>query len=456
MATEKLPEFAKNGQKNTDDLTLLDGFPVSKKPARQWFNFLFNALSLKINEVIDSKIDYSNIIDNLTTNDAKKPLSAAQGRALQGDKLDKTANAASATKLATARTINGVDFDGTSNIHIGQDSIKIPTKSDLNTYQTEGFYYSDNDSSLIVNAPNNFSFTLTVSKVAGVTQTLTNYKEAGDAVYVRGFYVGSWSEWKKLAFTSDSITGNAASATKLATARTINGVDFDGTSNIHIQPSSVQIPAYSNLNDYKSDGFYYCGSDNDALTISNTPQGLSFSLEVTLSIAPIQKITMYQAGGDNMYIRSFYAGSWSAWKKLAFTSDSIIGNAATATKLQTARNIALSGAVSGNADFDGSGNITINTVDNFSIGVNQTWQNVTESRAINTTYTNTTGRTIFVLISLARANGNNFLRINNTIIDDIDTQASAGDRISFVVPNGATYKIDIGSSAELRYWSELR
>lgn len=33
----------------------------------------------------------------------------------------------------------------------------------------------------------------------------------------------------------------------------------------------------------------------------------------------------------------------------------------TATKLQTARKITLSGAISGNADFDGSKNITINT-----------------------------------------------------------------------------------------------
>lgn len=33
----------------------------------------------------------------------------------------------------------------------------------------------------------------------------------------------------------------------------------------------------------------------------------------------------------------------------------------TATKLQTARNIKLQGTVSGNANFDGSGNVTINT-----------------------------------------------------------------------------------------------
>lgn len=91
MPIEKLPEFAKDGQKNTDDLTLIDGFPVGKKPARQWFNWLFNALMLKINEVIDVK-------------------------------LDKTANAVSATKLETSRIVSfsgaatgSFGFDGSSN-----------------------------------------------------------------------------------------------------------------------------------------------------------------------------------------------------------------------------------------------------------------------------------------------------------------------------------------------------
>ena len=41
-------------------------------------------------------------------------------------------------------------------------------------------------------------------------------------------------------------------------------------------------------------------------------------------------------------------------------------NAATATKLATARNIAISGAVTGNTNFDGSGNITISTSVNHS------------------------------------------------------------------------------------------
>lgn len=54
-------------------------------------------------------------VDN--TSDADKPVSTAQQAALNL-KLDANANAVSATKLATARTINGESFDGTANITI--------------------------------------------------------------------------------------------------------------------------------------------------------------------------------------------------------------------------------------------------------------------------------------------------------------------------------------------------
>lgn len=52
----------------------------------------------------------------------------------------------------------------------------------------------------------------------------------------------------------------------------------------------------------------------------------------------------------------------------------VTGNAATATKLVTARTIALTGAVSGSASFDGSANISITTTAGSAI----TWANVTK------------------------------------------------------------------------------
>lgn len=123
MAIEKLIEFAKDGQKNTDDLNLTDGFPVSKKPARQWFNWLFNTLTSKVNEIIDADfIPKADIVNNLTTDDAKKPVSSKQAKNLQDNKLDKTANAVSSSKLETVRTVSfsgaatgSFSYDGSSN-----------------------------------------------------------------------------------------------------------------------------------------------------------------------------------------------------------------------------------------------------------------------------------------------------------------------------------------------------
>lgn len=43
---------------------------------------------------------------------------------------------------------------------------------------------------------------------------------------------GAWSAWKTIAFTDSDITGNAATATKLKTARTIWGQSFNGEANV--------------------------------------------------------------------------------------------------------------------------------------------------------------------------------------------------------------------------------
>jgi len=84
MAIEKLTEFAKTGQKDTDQLDLEVGFIVNRKPARQWFNWLFNTLTTKINEIIDADfMPKSDVVDNLITDDPTKPVSAKQAKLLK-------------------------------------------------------------------------------------------------------------------------------------------------------------------------------------------------------------------------------------------------------------------------------------------------------------------------------------------------------------------------------------
>ena len=85
------------------------------------------------------------VVDNLTTNDSTKALSAAQGKVLQDNKLGKTENAVSASKLQNARNINGVDFDGTANINLpllgyGQ------TWQDVTSSRFSGVTYTNNTS----------------------------------------------------------------------------------------------------------------------------------------------------------------------------------------------------------------------------------------------------------------------------------------------------------------------
>ena len=101
---------------------------------------------------------------------------------------DTTGLAATATALATARTIHGVSFDGTANIDLSEviaDTVGAMVSSNTETNIT--VTYQDSDNTL------DFAF-------SGSADT----------------------------------TGNAATATALETARTIHGVSFDGTANIDL------------------------------------------------------------------------------------------------------------------------------------------------------------------------------------------------------------------------------
>lgn len=96
-----------------------------------------------------------------------------------------------------------------------------------------------------------------------------------------------------------------------------------------------------------------------------------------------------------------------------------------------------------------------------SIGVGQTWTNVTGSRAIATQYTNSTGKPILVVISCT-GNGANGLfgaMVDGSTIMFSPSTASSGywSSVSFIVPNGSTYNTNQqGANVTLGLWWELR
>jgi hypothetical protein len=105
-----------------------------------------------------------------------------------------TGNAATATALQTARSINGTSFDGTANI----------TTANWGTARNISITDGTNTSTAVsVNGSKAYSLNLPST--------------------IKATFVGN---------ITGNVTGNADSATKLQTARTINGTSFNGSGNI--------------------------------------------------------------------------------------------------------------------------------------------------------------------------------------------------------------------------------
>ena len=160
-------------------------------------------------------------------------------------------NANTATKLETARTINGVAFDGTANITIA-DSTKLPIAGGTMTgdltlkgnptadlMAATKKYVDDSVASAgggDVLAAGNNSFT-----GANTFQNLVTM--VGGVVFTSRTTTLAWKNATQIVATinASTYTGNSATATKLATARTITANlasstagSFDGSANITV------------------------------------------------------------------------------------------------------------------------------------------------------------------------------------------------------------------------------
>ncbi|HFX5879117.1 TPA: phage tail protein [Escherichia coli] len=165
-------------------------------------------------------------------------------------------NASTATKLQTARNINGVKFDGSGDININTlVSRGRVTALSGSTQGTAGIqmYEVYNNS-----YPTTYGNVLHMkgASAAGEGELLIGWSGTSGAhapVFIRSRrdYTGAaWSAWAQVYTSRDSIpgvnatgnqntTGNAATATKLQTARKIAGVAFDGSADITLTAANL-------------------------------------------------------------------------------------------------------------------------------------------------------------------------------------------------------------------------
>lgn len=123
-----------------------------------------------------------------------------------------------------------------------------------------------------------------------------------------------------------------------------------------------------------------------------------------------------------------------------------------ASLVKTSRTISTGTGLTGGGDLSANRTISLAS-SHIPIGVGQTWQNVTGSRATNTTYTNTTGRPIMVYVSIFPSG------LTSIAIGGQSMPIASDDKpvyASFIVPAGANYNINTTGTVNINRWFELR
>ena len=338
MSIEKLIEFAKTGDKNIDELELERGFPSRIYPARQWFNWLFNLLTSKINEIIDKKLDINGV-------------------------------AVSSKKLETARTVS---FSGAA---------------------TGSFSYDGSvDSSAVL--------TLANSGVAASTYG-TALKIPTITVNAKGLITGV-SE-KDLPIVNNLSTGGSANILSAEQGKVLNDTK--------IKYQVLAIAQDANL--INTQGTYLMNVlGNTNLPINN--YGVLTVSANALSGTAFRCYQTFQSDISNeIYSRSWNGIVWSAWGKI-LTSDSVFG-------------------------------------------VNQSRKDVTASRVLGATYTNTTLRPIYLSITISVGSYKTSVFTvngieNSSIYADVGSGGSIKAVFNETILVGETYKVEGGTIVS---WKEV-
>ena len=251
---------------------------------------------------------------------------------------------------------NGTDVGTfTANASANKDiNITVPTKTSELTNDS-GYKTTDNNTTYtLTKSGSTISLTGSDGSKTSVTDSNTTYDVATSSSL--GLVKSGTDITVDSSGNVNVVGGDVNTAQTLKTARTINGVSFNGSENITItaNPKENQL-TNQNLNDIRTSGEYYAGGSN---SVTNKPSGIdAFSLQVVRSAGGYY--TQILIGGNNrpnkMFIRTYQSGTWTSWYPFyssEYPQTSVSGNAGTATKLQTARKIA-------GVSFDGTKDITI-------------------------------------------------------------------------------------------------
>lgn len=262
--------------------------------------------------VNENYIRRNELVDNLTTDDAKKPVSSKQAKNLQDNKLDKTANAVSSSKLEKVRTVS---FSGAA---------------------TGSFSYDGSSNSSAI-------LTLANSGVTANTYG-ASLKIPIITVNAKGLITGVSEQ--NIPIVDNLTTDDASKPLSAAQGKILNdqklnkdenAVGIKPIDNRILKPSEISLGVQAYFATLNSDnGDFFC----DFLSLngwSNASGGLKNALVLSKTG---QSLHHYQA--------EYASQTWTIKKQIAYIDD----NVASASKLKVPRKI-------NNVDFDGTSDITV-------------------------------------------------------------------------------------------------
>jgi hypothetical protein len=236
--------------------------------------------------------------------------------------------------------------------------------------------------------------------------------------------------------TTISTTWANTTLSDIASALT-NCVTRDGQS-----PATANIP----LGNYKLTGVGSPAATGDALVWGSNATISALTLTTALTVA--------NGGTGAATLTGLVKGNGTS----AFTAATSGTDYAPATSgtgiLKGDGSGGFSTATSGTDYVIPSGTVALATNCTNAIGYSQTWQNVAGSRSLSTTYTNSTGKPIEILVNCLVSTTSVSLSLNGTFAGEISCATASVGFVSAVIPDGTTYRLS-GSGSIFAWW-ELR
>ena len=208
------------------------------------------------------------------------PITVAKSTTVQGNLTvtgtvsgsgDYLGNATTASALKTARTINGVSFNGSSNITVTADASTLSgsvLKSSVTTSSLTGVgTITSGTWSSTFGAVSGANLTnLTAANLAG---TINNTVLGNSVLYVGTTSIALNRSPQSQTLTGVNIDGNAITATRLQTARNINGVSFNGAVDITVTAAAGTVTGTTLASNVVNSSLTSVGTLT-GLTVSNT------------------------------------------------------------------------------------------------------------------------------------------------------------------------------------------